>query len=257
MNKIVTWSIINNEMDYIKDVVEAHLLWADAMYFLDTGSTDGTLEYLKSQVSERVIVEEYSIKYVPQYEVEWKEMENPFPEVTVRNYALQRVEELCRPDWLIQLDGDEIFLSDTKKILLESEHHTCIGHSTINPVCKLEEHTPERRGGYTLYDPHVRIWKAGQGIKYINNPAFKGKQFHCIPVSNQAGKHLFHHPLIKFIEQPIHFHLHWMYGKKVTSFFTQKGVLNKQDIISFQNENKYSNILPKLFWDKRSEWAIK
>ena len=91
--KIVTWSIVNNEIDFIADVIDYHLLWVDAMYVLDTGSTDGTLEVLrhKAKDNSKLIVEEYHTKYHPEYEVPWEEMKNPFPEVDVRNFAIKDI----------------------------------------------------------------------------------------------------------------------------------------------------------------------
>jgi hypothetical protein len=68
-------------------------------------------------------------------------------------------------------------------------------------------------------------------------------------------RHLFHHPLIRFVDAPIHFHLHWMYGKKVETFFKQKGIVNKHEIVAQQAENKYSPLLSSLFWEKRSQWV--
>jgi len=256
MSNIITWSIVNNEISFIKDIIEFHLSWVDAMYVLDTGSTDGTLEYLKdrSLIDDRVIVEEYPVKYTPQYEVNWHEMVAPFPEVVVRNFAIKRAEWLLNPNWLIQLDGDEVFLSETKNIIEQNSKYTCIGHSTINPVTSLEEHPNELRGGYTLYDPHVRIWKANKDIFYMENPYFKGHQYHCNPTFEKTQTHLFHHPLVKFTDFPIMFHLHWVYGNKMNSFFKKKGIINKKDIVSSQTTNKYSNFLPSLFWNKRDIW---
>lgn len=243
---ICTWSIINNEMDYLRDVVEHHS-WVDKMYFLDTGSTDGSLEYLKSIESDRIIVEKYHTSYVPEYNVAWENMVNPFPEIEVRNFALDQVEKL-NPDWLIQLDGDEIFLSKTKSIIERNSTFSVISHSTINPVCSISEHPLEMRKGIRMHDPHARIWKAKQGFRYYQNPLQK-KQFHCIPMFN--GKHLYHHNLNIFIDDKIHFHLHWMYGKKVDSFF--KG-LNRQQIISKQTLNEFAAFVPKIFWNRREEW---
>lgn len=253
MAKIVSWSIINNEISFIKDIVDYHLSWIDQMYFLDTGSTDGSLEYLYSQaaIDSRIVVEEYPIKYKTQYELNWHEMSDPFPEVIVRNHALEQVSKL-NSDWLIQLDCDEVFLSDTRGVIEKNEQAVCIGHSTINPVCKLEEHPLEMRQDHVLYDPHVRIWRNKQEIKYIENPSFKGKQYHCIPTSN--GVHLFHHPFVKFIGGPLHFHLHWMYGNKVQSFFLNKGISDKKDIVKEQSFHAYSEYLPVLFWQRRQEW---
>lgn len=256
MINIVTWSIVNNEISFIQDIVDFHLPWVDAMYILDTGSTDGTLEYLKNValINDRLIVEEYPIKYTTQYEVNWDEMSDPFPEVVVRNFAINRAEWLASPEWLIQLDGDEVFLPETREIIEKNNKYTCIGHSTINPVASLEEHPNELRGGYNLYDPHVRIWKANKDIFYMENPYFKGHQYHCFPTFEKTQTHLFHHPHIKFTDFPIMYHLHWMYGNKMSSFFKKKNITNKIDIVANQTTNKYSSILPKLFWNKRNDW---
>lgn len=256
MSKIATWSVINNEISYIKDLVPFHLNWADAMYVLDTGSTDGTLEFLKeySKSDPRLVVEEYETKYVPEYEVDWDKMKNPFPEITVRNFALKRVTEIIKPDWLVQLDGDEIYLPSTRKVIEDNQKSTCIGHSTINPVCKLEELPTERRGGYTLYDPHVRIWKANKDIFYMENPAFKGHHYHCIPTFGITKRHLFHHPLVKFVDNAIDFHLHWMYGSKIELYYKKKGITDKKEMIKSQIYNEYTSLIPEIFWERRNEW---
>lgn len=254
---IVTWSIINNEEDYLKDIIEHHLPWVDAMYFLDTGSTDSSLDILKEYKSNKLYYEEYHTKYTPQYDVPWEQMTNPFPEVEVRNFAIKRCQEIFKPDWLIQLDGDEIFLPTLKPIIEKSSNGICITHSTINPVCELKHHNPERRGGYILYDPHARIWNSRHKIEYINNPNIKTGQFHCIPVfRSDAGHkgHIFNHPLNVITNSPIHFHLHWMYGKKLEMFYAKQGIIGRKEIAKGQPTNVFSNLVPQVFWDKREQW---
>lgn len=251
--KLISWSIVNNEYQFLKDTLDFHLKFIDQMYFLDTGSTDKTLEYLleRSKKDSRIILEQYSTKYIPEYDQDWFSIKNPFPEVEIRNYALQQVEKL-NGNWLIQIDGDEIFLPKTKEVIEQSSAYVAIGHSTINPVASLEHHPKERRGGKILWDPHTRIWRPKKGFKYIQNPAFRNKQFHCIPVSN--GKHLYSHPLIKFIDEPVHFHLHWMYGTKVEGFYKHQGIEKRMEIVTKQAMNGYSNQCPELFWQRRDEW---
>lgn len=244
---IVTWSIVNNEMDYIKDVINHHIDFVDGMYILDTGSIDGTLEYLKSLNNSKIIVEEYFEKYTPQYNKAWEKMSNPFPEVEVRNYAINRAKEILKPEWLIQLDGDEIFLPEVIDII-RSTNLSIIGHSTINPMEKLENHSIERRQNHIVYDPHARIWKSDFDVKYIRNPELKGAQYHCIPSYN--GRHVYHCGNIRFVSNNIHFHLHWMYGKKVDLFFNK----DRKEIAKIQKQNKLSNLVPSIFWQRRKEW---
>lgn len=256
MNEIVTYSIVNNEMSHIKDVVAFHSSWVDAMYILDTGSTDGTLEYLKGLNNPKIIVEEYSIKYTPQYELDWTVMPNPFPEVQVRNFALKRAEELLNPKWIIQLDGDEVFLPETRNIISKNPEALCIGCSTLNPVNDPTEMPMERRGGFMLYDPHVRIWQANNNVLHMRNSAFNDREIHCIPSQENFRNHLFHHPKIKFIDDAIHFHLHWLYGRKVELFYNKMGITDRNQIIQNRPTNKFAEMLPLIFQIRRMEWAL-
>lgn len=261
--RIVSWSIINNEIDFIADVIDYHAPWVDAMYLLDTGSTDGTLEILKEkakQYSSKVYIEEYHTKYIPEYNVPWEEMKNPFPEVEVRNYAIKRCKEICKPDWLIQLDGDEVFLEETKKVINDIDQNNprvvAINHSTINPAANLKTHRKEFRFGHHFYDPHSRIWSTKYNIEYIRNTNLNGKQFHCNPSIIGWNKHLFEIPGTIWVKNNFHFHLHWMYGKKVEDFFNKKGYNNKAQIIENINLNDFASLLPQTFLERRKAWEI-
>lgn len=254
--KIVTWSIVNNEIDYIFNVVDHHLPWIDQMYVLDTGSTDGTLEVLQSmaKTTSKLIIEEYHTKYIPEYNIPWEHMKNPFPEVEVRNHAIHRCKELCKPDWMIQLDGDEIFL-DTVKLSIESNSRAvALNHSTINPACDLQGHRKEFRFGYNFLDPHSRVWNAKYAIEYMRNEKIKTKQFHCNPTIKGWNKHLFETPGTVWVKDNFHLHLHWLYGKKVEGFFQQKGIITKNQIVEKVPLNEFSKLLPKNFLQKRKAW---
>ena len=39
-------------------------------------------------------------------------------------------------------------------------------------------------------------------------------------------------------------------------FFNKKNVFNNQEMILGQEKNKFSEALPKIFWDKRDIWLI-
>lgn len=257
--KIVTWSIVNNEIDFIADVIDYHIRWLDAMYVLDTGSTDGTLDILKNkalQYGSKIHIEEYHTKYIPEYNVPWEEMKNPFPEVDVRNYAIKRCKEIFKPDWLIQLDGDEIFLENVVDVIKKTNSRTvAINHSTINPVADLKTHRKEFRFGHHFYDPHSRIWNTKYNIEYIRNNNLKDKQFHCNPSVAGWNKHLFETPGTIWVKDNFHFHLHWMYGKKVESFFKKKGI-GKSQMIDKIPMNEFSGFVPPVFIQRRKVWEI-
>lgn len=254
--RIITWSIVNNEIDFIADIIDYHTGWVDAMYVLDTGSDDGTLEVLhnKSRENPKLLVEEYHTKYSPEYDIPWEEMKNPFPEVDVRNYAIQRCKSLTQPDWLIQLDGDEIFLSETKNLIVANPRAVALNHSTINPACDPSTHRKEFRFGHHFYDPHSRIWNAKYSIEYMKNYHLGGKQFHCNPTIRGWNKHLFETPGTVWVKEHIHFHLHWIYGKKMESFFRKSGLETKKQLVNRVPLNEFSELLPPPFLQKRKDW---
>lgn len=260
MSKIISLTVCCNEATFIKDIVEHHLPFLDAMYFLDTGSSDGTLEYLKSvaRTNPKLIVEEYPIKYIPEYHLNWDEMKNPFKEVDVRNHAIQRTEELYPDSFILQTDGDDIWLPKVREVIEHLPADTSfLGCSTHNPVVSLASLPKERRGGIELLDPHVRCWKTGRMVQYMKNTAFRNHpndQMHCIPCTKIFPSHLFLHPQTRFTAEPLNHHLHWMYGEKVRLYFENKGITDRQQIIAGHQMNEFSHLVPRVFWDRRKEW---
>ena len=258
--KIVSWTICNTEIDFIPFIVQEHLNIIDVQYYLDTGSLDGTLEYLQEQAIKypgKIIVEKYHESYQVQWDVEWREMNNPFPECDVRNFAINRVKQLC-PDaaWLIQLDADEVFLPEVRNTIERNKDKFSISHPTLSPVGVL---TPpkefEFRNGFWLFDPHVRLWNANAPIEYCLNPSMRGKQFHCVPVFKGTRTHLYDTFTNIFVPDYIHIHLHWLYGKKLDAFMAKKGITTKDGIVKETGElNEYGRMLPKSIIDKYQQW---
>lgn len=254
--KISTWSIVNNEIDFIADIVSHHLPWVDKMYVLDTGSTDGTFEFLqeRAKITPQLVVERYHVQYTPEYDVPWEQMKNPFPEVEVRNYAIQRCKELCQPDWLIQLDGDEIFLESVKEVILANPKAVSLNHSTINPSCDLKTHRKEFRFGHNFLDPHSRVWNGKYAIEYMKNEKLGSKQFHCNPSIKGWKRHLFETPGTVWVKNNFHLHLHWLYGRKVENFLKKAGITKRSQMVARVPLNEFSQLLPKIFLEKRKSW---
>jgi hypothetical protein len=261
MRKIVSLSVLNNEATFVKDLIEFHMPFLDAMYCLDTGSNDGTLEYLKSVArnNPKLIVEEYPEKFTPEYHLDWCNMKAPFFEVDVRNHAIQRTEELYPDSFILQTDGDDIWLPKIRQVLEDlPADASFLGCSTHNPVVPLSSLPKERRGNCDLVDPHVRCWKTGKLVQYMKNPAFRNHpndQMHCIPGTKLFPRHLFLHPETRFTTEPLNFHLHWVFGEKVRLYFENKGITDRQQIVATHQMNEFSHLVPQVFWDRRQEWV--
>jgi glycosyltransferase involved in cell wall biosynthesis len=262
MRKIVSYTICNNEISFIRDVVEHHLSFIDILYFNDNGSIDGTLEYLQSMAKkypDKIIVEEYPIKFSPDYSRDWCDMKAPFFETDVRNHAIQRTEELFPNSFILQTDGDDIWLPKIRQVLEDlPADASFLGCSTHNPVVPLTSLPKERRGGIELVDPHIRCWKTGKLVQYMKNPAFRNHpndQMHCIPCTKIFPRHLFLHPEARFTEEILNVHLHWMYGEKVRLYFENKGITDRQQIADTHQMNEFSHLVPQVFWDRRQEWV--
>ncbi len=256
---ITAWSIINNEIDFLPLIVPYHLQLFDNWFILDTGSTDGSYEYLKETLKlfTNVHVAKYPFSFIPEYEVEWRQMKQPFPEVEVRNYAIDCTKGIFTDaDWMVQIDGDEVFLPETRK-LIERYHQdsnvSFISHSTINPVLEIDKHPIEHRFGKKMIDPHCRIWRNHANVHFSQNPEIKdNKQFHCIPTC--GGKHLYRNRGNVWVDDKIHFHLHWLYGKKLEVYNKKLGIHNRFKMIEKQIINEYGNLLPHIYWEKRNKW---
>jgi hypothetical protein len=80
----------------------------------------------------------------------------------------------------------------------------------------------------------------------------KGKQFHCIPA--KEGRHVYHSALNEFTDEIFHFHLHWMYGKKVDAYYAKLGIIDRKEIWLKQKTNKLAGFVPKIFWERRKDW---
>lgn len=256
--KIATWSIVNNEEDFIEYIIDYHMQFVDGMYISDNGSTDNTWDILlsaKKKYKDKLFIEKYPIKYTPEYNLPWEEMKNPFDEVTVRNDAIKRCKEIFSPDWLIQLDGDELFLPSTVDVIKRYPNALSISHSTLNPVGDISTHPTEKRFGMILIDPHARIWNTKYQINYMRNKAFQNKTYHCIPVLASNSRHLFENAGNQFVNDKIHLHLHWLYGRKLFEFYKQKGITDRNEMK--QQTNQFYNLLPQEIKDYREVWFNK
>jgi len=127
--------IVKDRIDTIKKCVES-LLFCDEVIGIDTGSTDGTLEYLQDVAKQNSKVKIYVY---------------PFTDFSdVRNFGLSK----CNGDWIFYLDSDEYLESK-----YESEIRRLVAEDNAD-AWEIIQMSMLSSGDYTLC-PTIRLFKAG------------------------------------------------------------------------------------------------
>jgi glycosyltransferase involved in cell wall biosynthesis len=110
--KIFAISVVKDEADIIAQSLNAALRWADKIFVLDNGSTDGTWEIVQSLASNKIIA--------------WKRDTTPFYD-GIRAQVYQEFKHLAAEGdwWCFRLDADEFYLDDPREFLAKvpKNHH--------------------------------------------------------------------------------------------------------------------------------------
>lgn len=102
-NKITTHTIVVNEEQWIWYAINSVLPFVDYMFITDLGSTDKTVDIIRSIKSSKIIFEQ-----VPKYDHN--------KSVEVRQNLLERT----KTDWFFILDGDEIWPKNSIRKVVET-----------------------------------------------------------------------------------------------------------------------------------------
>ncbi len=140
--------IIRNAIRFFPMAVETALKNADQIVIVDTGSRDGTREYL-DYLSRKPKVEIYDFKWADDFSA-------------ARNYVLQ----FCKEKWILQLDADE-FITEADYLLIKRDvlAHGAADSFTLQINNYLQEPFFNPRP-HILYGRAVRIFKNRKDIKY-------------------------------------------------------------------------------------------
>ncbi len=151
---------IRNEMPYLKAWCKNVERYADQVVVVDTGSTDGSREYLDDR-GYTVLRCQISAPY------EWLE-------ASVRNMALQQ----CRGDWIVWQDADELVGGDFLSNIggLEGSHFPFIGFRWLefwhspNLIRAWWPWRPSGRSGgdWKRYYPVEWRWKMHRRLSHID-----------------------------------------------------------------------------------------
>ena len=102
--KIFAISLVKNEADIIAENLREASRWADKIFVLDNGSTDGTWEIVQSLASEKI--------------VPYKQDKSPFYD-GIRAQVFQAFQHLATDDdwWCFRLDADEFYIDNPVEFL--------------------------------------------------------------------------------------------------------------------------------------------
>lgn len=110
--KIFAISLVKNEADIIAENLREASRWADKIFVLDNGSTDGTWEIVQSLASEKI--------------VPYKQDKSPFYD-GIRAQVFQAFQHLATDDdwWCFRLDADEFYIDNPAEFLAKvpKNHH--------------------------------------------------------------------------------------------------------------------------------------
>lgn len=138
--KIWAHTLVKNEERYVWFAVNSMINYVDKILLWDTGSNDNTWEILKN------------IKKIYPKKVELKEV----GEVSTDNYTniRQQMLSITKSDWVIILDGDEVWWDSTAKKLVDTinsnKNVDSIVTHYVNLVGDIYHYQEERAGLYEI-----------------------------------------------------------------------------------------------------------
>jgi len=150
--EITTHTIVKNEEKWIKQVLLSVIKHVDTMLVWDTGSTDKTVNIIKSINSPK-------IKFSQPGSVNRKQL------VELRN---QQIKQTSTP-WFLILDGDEIWpeknLVQIIKAIKNAKPQTiALVNKTRNCIGDINHYLPESKGHY-----QIGSWQGHLNIRAIKN----------------------------------------------------------------------------------------
>lgn len=226
-HKLACWMVVRDDSYYVDMAIKSVLPYVDGFYILDNGSADGTIEIIESFNSDKIVLEKIrhdipcnkdahnSQERFPEY-FTWDEacLGNSL-EAQTRSACVKSCVETFSPDWLIQIDADEVYT----KLFFETLSRLDLGrlkavqHSTDlfwgqNYIAR----QPEIWQG-DKYDPHHRSWSGKLNVEWHR----LAKNKDVIPLM-MPGKKWFDKDC-QWINGIVHIHLHRMFGPKSTGLW--------------------------------------
>jgi len=195
--------VAKNEEDYIDLALRSVRDHVDGVYLLDTGSSDSTID----QANAAMKMSKTSFKQVfGDFGGDRLKFGSDYREKEARNWAIEQTEKEWDPEYIISLDGDEVYNLAFWEwyAAATSRGVASIGHATelpTTPYTVSRNHNDIRMlGTMQLFDPHIRIW---------NTRKVRGRW------EQNPGEHVYLAlPGDAVCPFSAHFHLHYAFGYK-------------------------------------------
>ncbi len=233
--KFSVHTVVKNEDQWIWYAINSVLPYAEKIYIYDTGSSDKTVEIIKSISSDKISFEEKG-------------------EVDKKGLTKLRLNQLrkTKTDWLLILDGDEIWPEKEFKKLINvadkaPKEIVALFNKTRNCIGDVFHYLPDNMGNYKIGEKkgnlNMRL------IRKTDDLTIKG-EYPLEFYTNQKGPLQLQTDNLKFVDC---WYLHTTYLKR-SSFDSNKtsGSLGKKKIW-IKGLKMSSSKLPNVFFQEKLE----
>jgi glycosyltransferase involved in cell wall biosynthesis len=178
--KITTHTIVKNEQNWIKPALLSVIDHVDQMLVWDTGSTDKTVEIIKSINSPKIKFKQF----------------NNINRKSLVNLRNQQIKTTQTP-WFLILDGDEIWPDSNlvqliKSITQANSNTIALVNKTRNCIKDIYHYLPDSQGQYQIGPWHghlnIRAIKNSLSLKVIGEYPLESYTVNDIPLQDQPKK---------------------------------------------------------------------
>jgi len=201
--------VIKNEDQWIGFALQSVLPYVDKVYICDTGSEDSSLNIIQSLESDKIHLES-------------KKVSSPADITNIRQEMLDKVKE----NWILFLDGDEIWPEPAIKASLESiksnQELDFLISRYKNLIGDVYHYQEERAGKYRIQDKSGHVT-----IRWINKSKLKNLKFSLdYPLEQLQYKNValqdLANSVYKMVENPYLHATHLKRSSKSTNTFNRE-----------------------------------
>lgn len=236
MNPSITAHVlIKNEDRWIWYALMSIVDYVDKILIYDTGSTNKTLDIIRTINSSKIILESH-------------------PVITRKDLAVLRKQQLDRTTtpWFMLLDGDEIWPRQNLLKLLTTAAHApksilAFFTRTRNCVGDIYHYLPESTGKYQIKGItghlNIRLIRKVPGLKIVGEYPLEAYTWHGTPIQDLQSK-------IQFIDT---WYLHTTHLPRSTETWSETNVIDRLKKRKFWRPSlkMHQSELPEVLWQPR------